>query len=67
MQQRELNILLEFADNGSILEYPDIPLKQVVEGSDDDTFNAIGRDIQDEISQMDTNNRYKITIKIEPL
>lgn len=64
---KELTINLEFADNGSILEYPDIPLKQVVEGSDDNTFAAIGRDIQDEITHMETSNRYQITIKIQTL
>lgn len=64
---RTLTINLEFADNGAILEYPGIPLKQVIEGSDDKTFAAIGRDIQDEISQMETSGRYQITIKIQSL
>lgn len=63
-KQTEINLNIEFVDNGVILEYPDDCMKQVVEGCTDEPYNAIGEDIKQAISGIESSNRYKIEIKI---
>ena len=59
-----INMILEFVDNGAILEYPDQCAKYVVEGVGDESYNSIGEDIKQAISGIESSNRYNIDIKI---
>lgn len=63
----KLDILLEFVDNGAILEYPDQNAKYVVEEKDGEPYNSIGEDIQHAITTIEVSNRYRISITIEAI
>lgn len=62
-----INMILEFVDNGAILEYPDQGLKYVVEGEGDKPYNSIGEDIKHAITGLQVSNRYRISITIEAI
>ena len=62
-----INMILEFVDNGAILEYPDQGAKYVVEGKDSELYNSIGEDIKQAIANIEVSNRYRISITIEAL
>lgn len=60
-------MILEFVDNGAILEYPDQGAKYVVEEKDGEPYNSIGEDIQQALTSIEVSNRYRISITIEAL
>jgi hypothetical protein len=62
-----INMILEFVDNGAILEYPEQGAKYVVEGEDNEPYNSIGEDIKQAITGIEVSNRYRISITIEAL
>lgn len=62
-----INMILEFVDNGAILEYPDQGVKYVVEEKDGEPYNSIGEDIQQAITGIEVSNRYRISITIEAI
>jgi hypothetical protein len=62
-----INMILEFVDNGAILEYPDQGAKYVVEGEGNEPYNSIGEDIKQAITGLEVSNRYRISIEIEAL
>ena len=62
-----INMILEFADNGAILEYPVQGVKYVVEGEGDEPYNSIGEDIKQAITGIEVSNSYGISITIEAL
>ena len=62
-----INIILEFVENGAILEYPDQCAKYVVEGVGDESYNSIGEDIKQAITGIEVSNRYRMSITIEAL
>lgn len=62
-----INMILEFVDNGAILEYPDQGAKYVVEEKDGEPYNSIGEDIQQAITDIEVSNRYRISITIEAI
>lgn len=63
----EINMILEFVDNGAILKYPDQGMIYVVEGEGNEPYNAIGEDIKQAITGIEVSNRYRISITIESL
>ena len=62
-----INMILEFVDNGAILEYPDQGSKYVVVGEGNEPYNSIGEDIQQAIAGIEVSNRYRISITLEAL
>ena len=62
-----INTILEFVDNGAILEYPDQSIKYVVEEKDGEPYDSIGEDIKQAITGIEVSNRYRISITIEAL
>ncbi|MBQ2979695.1 MAG: hypothetical protein IJE18_06260 [Bacteroidaceae bacterium] len=62
-----ISMILEFVDNGAILEYPDQGVKYVVEEKDGEPYNSIGEDIQQAITGIEVSNRYRISITIEAI
>lgn len=47
-----INMILEFVDNGAILEYPEQGAKYVVEGKDGELYSSIGEDIQQALTSI---------------
>lgn len=66
-KEEEINLIMEFVDNGAILEYPDECMKHVVEGFNKEPFHAIADDIQGAMSGIMASNKYQIEIKITAL
>ena len=66
-KEEKINLIIEFVDNGVILEFPDDCMKHVVEGVDKEPYHAIADDIQGTMSGMLASNKYKIEIKITAL
>lgn len=62
-----ISMILEFVDNGAILEYPDQGVKYVVEEKDGEPYNSIGEDIQQALTGIEVSNRYRISITIEAI
>lgn len=62
-----INMILEFVDNGAILEYPNQNIKYVVEEKDGEPYNSIGEDIKQAITGIEVSNKCKIEIKITAL
>ena len=62
-----ISMILEFVDNGAILEYPDQGVKYVVEGEGNEPYNSIGEDIKQAITGIEVSNRYRISITIEAI
>ena len=63
----EINMILEFVDNGAILEYPNQGVKYVVEEKDGEPYNSIGEDIKQAIKGIEVSNKYRISITIETI
>ena len=66
-KEDKINMIIEFVDNGVILEFPDDCIKQVVVGYDKEPFHAIADDIQEAMSGIVVSNKYQIEIKITAL
>lgn len=66
-KEEKINLIMEFVDNGAILEFPDECMKHVIEGIDKEPFHAIADEIQGAISSITASNKYQIEIKITAL
>lgn len=66
-KEEKINLIIEFVDNGAILEFPDNCMKHVVEGCNKEPYHAIADDIQGAMSSMMVSNKYQIEIKITAL